>query len=384
MKALSLILKTKKFFAPAFLFLSLNLCVGTWAVGIPQIKSNIQFSESELGVAILFLGLGTFVMLFLAPKLINIIGLGKTCLYASLLVCVSFVFPFIANTYIMLCLSLFILGLSTGLTDIGMNTLVSQTEQDYKVNIMSASHGFFSLGGVISGALGAFCLSEFTIIPLGFVVVLALLLILLNLYFAKFYLKTNLEHSENPSFDFSYIKPLLVLLVVGFICMAAEGAVADWSALYLRDVSKAEPVWFAFGFLSFSVFMTLGRFLGDNLSDKFGSYKVLYIGLLGSIIGYIFVLLKSTIWSVLGFGLIGFGLSVVIPELFRISGQYKQLEKSRAISLVAGAGYIGFLIGPVLFGFIAEETDLWWSFLCMMIVVFGALVYSYLGKKPTH
>lgn len=382
MKALSLILRTKGFFAPAFLFLSLNLCVGTWAVGIPQIKSNIQFSESELGIAILFLGLGTFVMLFLAPIIINRIGLGKTCIYASLLVCISFVFPFIAHNYILLCVSLFVLGISTGLTDIGMNTLVSQTEQDYKVNIMSASHGFFSLGGVISGALGAFCLSQFTIIPLSYVLGLSLILIGLNIYFAKYYLKTNLEKADKQSFDFSYIKPLLVLLVVGFICMAAEGAVADWSALYLKDVSKADPVWLAFGFLSFSVFMTLGRFLGDNLSDKFGSYKVVYLGLLLSVAGYVFVLLKSTLWSVIGFGLIGFGLSVVIPELFRISGQYKHLEKSRAISLVAGAGYIGFLIGPVIFGFIAEETDLWWSFLCMMIVVIGALFYSYLGKKP--
>lgn len=384
MKALGLILRTKGFFAPAFLFLTLNLCVGTWAVGIPQIKSNIVFSESELGIAILCLGLGTFIMLFLAPILINKIGLGKTCLYATLAVCLSFVFPFLADNYLLLCLSLFILGLSTGLTDIGMNTLVSQVEQDYEVNIMSASHGFFSLGGVVSGGLGAFCLSQFTIIPLGYVFGLALVLIMLNIYLAKFYFNIDLDHSDSPSFDFSYIKPLLVLLAVGFICMAAEGAVADWSALYLKDISKAEPVWLAFGFLSFSVFMTLGRFLGDNLSDRFGSYRVLYLGLLVSIFGYVSVLFKTTFWSVLGFGLIGFGLSVVIPELFRLSGQYKHLEKSRAISLVAGAGYVGFLIGPVLFGLIAEETDLWWSFLCVMLIVFGALLISYFGKKPKN
>lgn len=382
MKALGLILKTKGFFAPAFLFLSLNLCVGTWAVGIPQIKTNIKFTESELGIAILFLGLGTFIMLFLAPKLINAIGLGKTCLYASLGVCVSFMFPFLAESYILLCFSLFILGLGAGLTDIAMNTLVSQIEQDFDVSIMSASHGFFSLGGVVSGGLGALCLSQFSLIPLGYVFGLAFVLILLNIYFAKFYFKIDLDHSDTPSFDFSYVKPLLVLLIVGFICMAAEGAVADWSALYLKDVSEADPIWLAFGFLSFSIFMTLGRFLGDNLSDKIGSYNILYVGLLVSIFGYILILLKTTFWSILGFGLIGLGLSVVIPELFRISGKYKHLEKSRAISLVAGAGYVGFLIGPVLFGFIAEETDLWWSFLCVMTTVFAALVFSFFSRKP--
>lgn len=383
MKALRLILKSKLFFAPAFLFLSLNLCVGTWAVSIPQIKAKIGFSESALGIAILCFGLGTFAMLFLAPKLVQRFGLSRICLVSVLGVCVCTVLPFLAFNYFLLCISLFILGLFTGLIDIGMNTLVSQIEQDYQVNIMSANHGFFSLGGVLSGGLGALCLSQFDIVPLSVVIGLAVLLMILNLYLFKFYSTIDVEKTESKAFDLSYLKPLFLLLVVGFICMGAEGAVTDWSALYLRDISNAKPVWLAVGFLSFSIFMTLGRFLGDHLSDQFGSYKVLYMGLLLSLFGYVAVLLKSTFWSILGFGLIGFGLSVVIPELFRISGQYKHLEKSRAISLVAGAGYIGFLIGPVLYGFIAEATNLWWSFLSMFVIVLGVLVLIFFGKKPS-
>lgn len=382
MKALRLILKSKLFFASAFLFLSLNLCVGTWAVSIPQIKAKIGFSESALGIAILCFGLGTFAMLFLAPKLVQRFGLSRICLVSVLGVCVCTVLPFLAFNYFLLCISLFILGLFTGLIDIGMNTLVSQIEQDYQVNIMSANHGFFSLGGVLSGGLGALCLSQFDIVPLSVVIGLAILLMILNLYLFKFYSTIDVEKTESKAFDLSYLKPLFLLLVVGFICMGAEGAVTDWSALYLRDISNAKPVWLAVGFLSFSIFMTLGRFLGDHLSDQFGSYKVLYMGLLLSLFGYVAVLLKSTFWSILGFGLIGFGLSVVIPELFRISGQYKHLEKSRAISLVAGAGYIGFLIGPVLYGFIAEATNLWWSFLSMFVIVLGVLVLIFFGKKP--
>lgn len=383
MKALRLILKSKLFFAPAFLFLSLNLCVGTWAVSIPQIKAKIGFSESALGIAILCFGLGTFAMLFLAPKLVQRFGLSRICLVSVLGVCVCTALPFLAFNYFLLCISLFILGLFTGLIDIGMNTLVSQIEQDYQVNIMSANHGFFSLGGVLSGGLGALCLSQFDIVPLSVVIGLAVLLMILNLYLFKFYSTIDVEKTESKAFDLSYLKPLFLLLVVGFICMGAEGAVTDWSALYLRDISNAKPVWLAVGFLSFSIFMTLGRFLGDHLSDQFGSYKVLYMGLLLSLFGYVAVLLKSTFWSILGFGLIGFGLSVVIPELFRISGQYKHLEKSRAISLVAGAGYIGFLIGPVLYGFIAEATNLWWSFLSMFVIVLGVLVLIFFGKKPS-
>jgi MFS family permease len=383
MKALVLILKSKLFFAPAFLFLTLNLCVGTWAVSIPQIKAEIGFSESELGLAILCFGLGTFFMLFLTPIVIQRLGLPQVCIIAVTGVCFASILPFLAISYIMLCLFLFVLGIFTGLIDIAMNTIVSQIEQDYQVNIMSANHGFFSLGGVVSGGLGALCLSQFEVVPLWYVVSLSVLLAILNLYLFRFYNGINIAKSESNSFDFSYLKPLFMLLVVGFICMGAEGAVADWSALYLKDISKAEPVWLAVGFLSFSVFMTLGRFLGDNLSDRFGSYKVVYIGLTVSLLGYTAVLLKSAFWSILGFGLIGLGLSVVIPELFRISGQYKHLEKSRAISLVAGAGYIGFLIGPVVYGFIAEVTDLWWSFLSMSVMVFLVLAMIFFAKKPS-
>ena len=384
MKALGLILKSKVFFAPAFIFLTLNLCVGTWAVGIPQIKTNIGFSESALGFALLCFGFGTFLMLLTTPNIINRLGLGKTCLYAVILLSLSFIFPFVVSNYISLCVALFVLGISTGLVDIGMNTLVSQIEQNHHINVMSANHGFFSLGGVISAGIGAWCLALFSVIPIWYVIGLALLVLLLNIYFAKYYIKINLDHTDSPTFDFSYIKPLLILLLVGFICMAAEGAVADWSALYLRDVSNAKPFWLAVGFLSFSVFMTLGRFWGDHLSASLGSYNVLYIGLVVSMFGYAGVLFKTTLWSISGFGLVGLGLSVVIPELFRICGRYKHLEKSRAISLIAGSGYIGFLIGPVLFGFIAEMTNLWWSFLLILGLIFIAFVLSVFVKKPKY
>ncbi len=380
MKALGIILKSKYFFAPAFIFLSLNLCVGTWAVSIPQIKSRIGFSEAELGVAILCFGLGTFVMLLITPNLIKRLGLGKACLLGIIFVCLSFLGPYIVSTFVALCIALFILGLSTGFTDIGMNTLVSHIEQERNVNIMSANHGFFSLGGVLSGGLGALCMAYFDGIPISYVLVLFVIVLVLNIYFSKFYFNIDLNHTDSPSFDFTYVKPLFVLLLIGFICMAAEGAVADWSALYLKDVSEAEPFWLAVGFLSFSIFMTLGRFLGDAISDQHGSKKVLVVGLLTSIFGFSFVLLKAVLWVVFGFGLVGLGLSVVIPELFRMGGRYKYLEKSRAIALIAGSGYIGFLIGPVFLGFIADFSSLWWSFVLVLLLIFLSLMLSLFYK----
>ncbi|NBC57592.1 MAG: MFS transporter [Bacteroidetes bacterium] len=384
MKALGLILRSQYFFAPALIFLSLNLCVGTWAVSIPQIKSQIGFSEAALGIAILCFGFGTFVMILFSPKLIKHFGLGKACLIGIIAVCIAFLGPYLISTYIGLCLALFLLGLSTGFTDISMNTLVSQIESIQKVNIMSANHGFFSLGGVLSGGLGALCLSYFGEVPFWFVLGLSGLVLILNLYFSRSYTAINVEHSDSPSLDLGYIKPLFVLLIIGFICMAGEGAVADWSALYLEDISHAQPKWWAVGFFSFSIFMTLGRFLGDGICNRYGSKNVLTYGLFASVFGFGLILLKSTFWAIFGFCLVGLGLSVVVPELFRLGGRYPKLDKSRSISLIAGSGYIGFLIGPVLLGFIADFSDLWWSFILVLVLVLLSFIMSLFYKTPVE
>ena len=383
MKSLYIILQSKLFIGVAFLFLSLNLCVGTWAISIPQIKEKIGFSESELGIAILFFGLGTIFMLLTAPGIINKIGLGKACLLGAILISINLLLPFLVTTYTLLCVSLFILGVSTGFTDIGMNTLVSRVEQLYQVNIMSASHGFFSLGGVISGGLGALCVSYFGEVPFFYVFFLSFIVLLFNLFLSKNYIKIKLERADSTSFDFNYIKPLIVLLIIGFISMAAEGAVADWSALYLDNISHASSFLLALGFLSFSVFMMLGRFVGDAISQKIGSLNIVTVGLITSILGFFLVLSKGVTLSILGFGLVGLGLSVIIPELFRIGGNYPYIEKSRAISLIAGSGYLGFLLGPVLFGLIADLTNLWWSFLLISLLISISLIMILFYKSKS-
>ena len=151
--------------------------------------------------------------------------------------------------------------------------------------------------------------------------------------------------------------------------MASEGAIVDWSALYLKNISLAKASWIGLGFTVFSATMAFGRFVGDGLSIQFGSKVLILVGLILSMIGFVCVLWVQPLIAVFGFGLVGLGLSVIIPELFRLGGKTPHIDASISISFISGVGFFGFLVGPVLLGFLAEISSLKLSFFALLIFI---------------
>jgi len=129
--------------------------------------------------------------------------------------------------------------------------------------------------------------------------------------------------------------------------------------------------------------MTLGRFLGDGISKKIGAIKIINGGIAIAFAGYLFIVSANFYLSVLGFGILGLGLSVVIPEIFRLAGNTKGVPASIGISIVSGIGFAGFLIGPVLLGFISNWASLTssFAFLAFSIILAFTLVLFGLKKK---
>jgi fucose permease len=260
-----------------------------------------------------------------------------------------------------------------------MNTLVTEIEKEDQQNFMSASHGFFSLGGVLAG------LGSFFIVTLENRFVHMLLAIILvfcvNFIFHRRYKTIIAAPIEKEPFSFKNFKPLLLLGMVSFVVMGSEGAIVDWSGLFLKEVSMApEAIWGA-GFLGFQIMMTLGRFLGDAISARIGSVKIVAVGAFIAIIGYLFVLSADVYLAILGFALTGMGFSVIIPELFRIGGNVKGVESSQGVAFIAGTGYSGFLLGPVILGFLAEQYTLNTSFMVLLACVIVVLLITYFLKK---
>jgi len=378
MKSLYLILSNPRYFAPAFVFASLNIWFGTWAIYIPSVKDKLDINKADLGIALFFLALGVFTVFPIASKIINRIGVGRATWWGVLFCTVAALLPLAAPSYGLLCAALYIFGLSNGITDIAMNTLVTELEKEDKVQFMSAAHGFFSLGGVVAG-LGSFLIPVIDR-PILHMLLIAAVVLLVNLYFRKQYLLKRAAPVEKEPFSLKLFKPLFFLGLIGFISFASEGAIVDWSALYLKEVTLAPQKLFGAGFLAFSITMTLGRFLGDGISERIGSFNIVALGAIVAIVGYFAVLSEVTVWAILGFALTGLGFSVMVPELFRIGGKAKGVDSAQGIAFIAGTGYLGFLSGPVILGFLAEEYSLgssfWALLVCAVLVLSMTLVLN--------
>ncbi|SDE88112.1 Fucose permease [Pricia antarctica] len=381
MKSLRLILTNPRYFGPAWVFASMNILFGTWAIYIPTVKENLEIDKSQLGIAIFFLSLGVFVVFPIASKIINKIGVGRATWYGVILCCIAALLPLLAPSYYMLMAALFLFGASNGFTDISMNTLVTELEKEDNKKFMSASHGFFSLGGVLAG-LGSFLIGPLhnPILHMGIAVALVLTV---NLIYFRRFLDIVAAPVEKDPFSLKLFRPLLLLGLISFVAMGSEGAIVDWSGLYLKEISRAPEALWGAGFLGFQVTMTLGRFLGDGISSKIGSIKMVGFGVLVVMAGYGLVLSTTTYLAIVGFSLSGLGFSVMIPEVFRIGGNVKGIDSSQGVSFIAGTGYTGFLCAPPILGFIADTHSLVACILvlsCCALLILGAVVVLHRKK----
>jgi len=340
LKSLTLIFSNFRYFAPAFIFATLNVVIGTWAIYIPTIKTKLAIDEGDLGLALFCMALGTLTMILFAPKIIGRFGVGRATAYGLFVFLFTFIIPFATTNYIGLCVGLYIVGAFSGFTDVAMNTLVTEIEKQDAIHIMSANHGFFSLGGFLGAGIGSFFL-PLQLVPLHYLLVVIAILLVVNLLLLKYYINISSNDQEAPSFN----------IKIGL------------------------------GYTVFSITMAIARFLGDDISRKFGS-KVLIIGgsLIGSI-GFSCVLLVEPVLAIIGFGLVGVGLSVIIPELFRLGGKTAGVESSQGISFISGVGFFGFLVGPVLLGFLADMSSLKLSFFFLTGFVFVSFLLAFRLKR---
>lgn len=377
MNSLFLILSRKRYFAPAWVFASLNIMIGTWVLYIPRVKDTLALNDGQVGIALFCMGVGSLVSLTVASRIIKRLGVGRSTLLGIVVFAVLFIVPLLAPTYVLLCSALFLVGMFSCFTDIAMNALVSDIETEDEVHIMSSSHGFFSIGGAIAATVGYFII-DYIEVPAYHIAGAACFVIITNGILSKNYfnIKTPIDESHGKV-SLTLLKPLFGLTIIALIIMGSEGAIEQWSKLYLEDIVQVTSERAAgMGFLVFSLFMALGRFFGDGVSKRFGSLKIIIGGCFLAILGYAAILSTTMALAIVGFAIIGLGFSVIIPELLRLAGKVQGVNSADGISFVAGAGFIGFLASPPLVGFLADFSSLKLSFTALAI---GAVIAMLLG-----
>jgi predicted MFS family arabinose efflux permease len=357
------------------MFLLCGTATSCWAPMVPFAKTQLGLDEGALGAVLLALGGGSMVAMPLAGVAIHRWGTRPVLVVASLVTCAVLPWLGAPASTTLLTATLFLFGAALGALDVAMNAHGIVVERLAGRPIMSGLHALFSVGGLVgAGALVALLRTGFSVAACASLI--AIVLAVLALLEQRHLLSD--DHSEPGSSLTIVPKPLVLLLgALCFISFLAEGAVLDWSAVFLREIRTLDVSLAGLGYGIFSIAMAVGRFSGDRITHRLGSRRTLRIGSGIAVLGFAVVaLVPSTGAALLGFALVGLGASNVVPVLFSASGRVPGVPAGIALATVTTIAYAGLLLGPALIGFLAKTTSLPLAFTAIAamfaLVVIGA------------
>ena len=359
--------------ALALIFFVNGAILASWVPHIPAIKQQHGIGDGQLGAILLCMAAGAVCALSVAGRVVARFGSRRTTAFAAIGLCLALPLPVLSPTVPLLALSLLMLGACNGLLDVSINAQAVLVEQRYGRPIMSSFHGLFGVGGLVGAAAAG------AVMWLGgsggqHVVGTALAALLLVVV-VRSLLIADPARDRSAAPAFARPTGLLVWLgLLAFAALMAEGAMGDWSAVYLHDVLQSTPALAAAGFAAFSSTMAIGRLAGDRIVKRFGTQAVLRAsgglaagGLTAAL------LIGDPIAAVAGCALVGLGIANVIPILFSRAGSLPGVEAGSALAAVTAIGYCGFLAGPPLIGVVSEFTSLP---LALGIVVVGCVLIA--------
>ncbi len=330
-----------------------------WVARIPVFQAKFALSDGALGLLLTGDAIGVFLSLMLSSGYIARFGARRVTLVAGFISLLMLPLTALAPNPYVLWGVLFLFGMSQVGMDVAMNAEGVAVERRAGRPMLSSFHGTWSIGGVsgagltaLLAALGVPVLPHFLLVSL----VLALLL-----GFGGRYLPEEVPEAQ-PTSKRAFNLPPMILWpfgLIAFIATFGEAAVGNWSTVYLTSVVLTDASVAALGYAAFSAMMTIGRLLGDWLSERFSSVTLIRAGTLLAISGLLLaLLLPQTGVVLLGFAAFGAGISFMVPLAFSAAGKLPGLSAGVISSGVAAVGYVGFLISPSLVGLIAEATSL--------------------------
>ncbi|RYE07180.1 MAG: MFS transporter, partial [Sphingobacteriaceae bacterium] len=245
------------------------------------------------------------------------------------------------------------------------------TEKLYDKPIMASFHGLWSLAGFAGAAIGTLMIGYGIDPAVHFSIILVLVLIGIAVSYR--HLQDDAGSVQSGPVFVLPDNSLIKLGAVAFCSMICEGAMFDWSVIYFKKVIHAENAWVAAGYTAFMSTMAGGRFVADWFSGRFGLKRTLQLSGSLTAIGLITaVVFPVMLPAIIGFMLVGAGVSSVVPLVYSAAGRSGTMVPGVAIAAVSTIGFVGFLIGPPVIGFVAGAFSLRASF--MLIAVMGICV----------
>ena len=370
--------------AVASLYFSMGLCFASWASRIPDIKTALHLGDAAFGTILFALPVGQFLMMPFSGRLVTRFGSSKVILFAFPAYALCLTNLGLANRGWQLAIGLFLFGICGNMCNISVNTQGVAAERLYGRPIMSALHGGWSIAG-FTGALLGLAMINLKVPPyLHFWIVVgtALVIVLLNRrMLAPGKPGPTVAAARRSIFSIPE-GALLQLGLIAFCSMASEGAMFDWSGIYFKDVVKAPASLVILGYTSFMIMMAAGRFIADGMVVRFGRKRVLQAsGILVSSGLFFSVFFPYIVTSTIAFMMVGLGVSSIVPSVYSAAGKQSKVAPGIALATVASVGFLGFLMGPPLIGYVSAAAGLRSSF--AVIGICGICITLLVSKIET-
>jgi len=371
--------------ANQWFFFICGLGLSCWAPLVPFAKERLDLTDSDLGLLLLLLGGGGMLMMPLSGVLTSKFGSRKIMLFGSIIIALTIPILAISSSIFIMSLTLFLFGGGIGMVDVSMNTHGVIIEKHYQKPIFSFLHGLFSVGALV----GALCVSFFIkwgLTPFYATLILSTFILIILYNQQRNLLSLDFEKNENGNSMIKEEKEEVrtnawlsgKVLLLGFFCFSfflVEGAMLDWSAIFLNDVKRIPIELAGMGYAAFSVAMAGMRLIGGQVIAKISSHQVIVGGGIVAIIGLLLIIFSNATFLILGgFAFVGIGVANSVPVLFSEGGKIEKMKISLVLSVITTLGYSGQLAGPVLLGFIAQHSSLSVAFLFLIIMLFVVLL----------
>jgi MFS family permease len=344
--------------ANSAIFLCNGLGIGAWAASLPLLQARLHLSDGQLSLVLLGFAAGAVLSMPMTGLAAPRLGIDRATRLAVFAFALAMLGPGLAPVLPAVIAAAFLLGLTNGALDVSMNGLASGIETRWGAPIMSSFHAAFSLGGLGGAALGAAMAPRSSpwVNAMSLVAVINVAIIL-----AAWRALQEPGSTPAPAAPRFVLPGRAALWLCACVALGllGEGAIGDWSGVYLADNLGASPSLAAAGYGAFSAAMIAGRLGGDAFVARFGQARtVRYGGLVFAAGVAIALLAPNPVASALGFGLVGIGLSNVVPIVFSAAARLGS-SPATGVAMAASAGYSGLLLGPVLIGALASIFGLW-------------------------
>jgi MFS family permease len=351
--------RRRAFWTTMACFLVHGLVVSTWVSRIASVKTALALSDGALGLALLGTAIGSITAIPICGNLVARFGSRRTAQWTAAGFCCTLAALASARDGHTLFAALLFYGAMAGANDVAMNAHAVATEKLLGTPTISRFHSMFSIGGIAGAGIGAVIAGR-GVTPSAHLAVASAVILVFTLAATRSLVDTRNGAAHAARAKLRRIpRVLIALCAIGFCIFLSEGAIADWTAVYLKQILGAGEGLAPVGYAVFSAAMAFFRLTGDAITVRLGRARVIRYGGALAAAGLTFALLvPSPYWALAGFAAAGAGFSSIIPLVFAAGGRIHGMSEGAGVATVSGLGYLGFLFGPPAIGMLSELTSL--------------------------